>query len=94
MALQEKVSLLFRLVDEERAVASAGAIPGAEVIIGAKQNPRFPTVEEPRRRFDKELDDAPWRDAIAATIYLDDPVWELLGWPTELRVVISPPLMK
>ena len=90
MALREKVSLLFRLADEESAVASLGAIPGAEVIIAAKMNPGWPTAEEPRHRFDKELDEAPWRDTVVATIYLEDRVWHLLGWPKELRVVISP----
>ncbi len=61
-----------------------------EVIVTAKLNPRFPTAEHPQRRFDKELTEPPWRDAIGATIKLDDPVWELLGWPKQLRVAISP----
>jgi hypothetical protein len=60
-----------------------------EVVITAKMNPGFPTAEEPRHRFDKELSEAPWRDTVGATIVLDDSAWERLRWPKELRVVIS-----
>ena len=60
------------------------------VIIVAKLNPRFPTATQPQHRFDKELSEAPWRDTAGATILLDDLAWELLGWPKELRILISP----
>lgn len=62
---------------------------GAEIIIVAKMNPRYPNPGEHRHRFDKTLSDVPWSQAVAATIYLDDPVWEVLGYPKELRVAIS-----
>ncbi len=60
-----------------------------DITIELKQTPGYPTAEEPRHRFDKLLDDAPWRDSVSATIYLDDPAWEILGYPTTLKAVIS-----
>ncbi len=60
----------------------------AEIFIELKLNPDYPTAEEPKHRFDKRIEDVPWRGAIAVTIYLDDPAWELLGYPETLKAVI------
>ncbi len=60
-----------------------------DITIELRRNPDYPTPEEPKHRFDKLVDDAPWRESIAAVIYLDDPAFELLGYPTNLKAVIS-----
>lgn len=63
-----------------------------EIYLELKHNPKFPTAEVPRHRFEKPLIEAPWSNAIEATIDLDDPAWELLGFPQRLRVTIAPVL--
>ena len=53
-----------------------------------KMNPGYPTAEEPKHRFDKDLFDSPWADVISGTIYLDDPAWEQIGCPSQLEVTL------
>ena len=64
-------------------------VEAAEAYITLRRNPEWPTATDPRRRFDKPWVEAPWAGALEATIYLDDPVWELLGWAHELKVTIK-----
>jgi len=62
---------------------------GSKLHIELKRNPGWPTPEESRRRFDKPLEESPWAGDVEATIYLDDPIWELLGYPEELTATIE-----
>ena len=59
------------------------------LILELKLNPAYPMKDVPRHRFEKTLEESPWRGAATATIELDDPAWELLGWPKALQVHVS-----
>ena len=64
------------------------AIPGAEIQLEVTKNPDFPTAQQPTHRFEKKLGAAPWSGTAASIIDLDDPTWELLGYPDTLVVTI------
>ncbi len=57
--------------------------------LSLKRGTSYPTAENPRQRFEKRLEDAPWRQSVSVSIELDDPAWEMLGYPQELTVEIG-----
>ena len=65
------------------------AMERTELFITLKRNPGWPKTDDQRRRFDKSFEEAPWSEAVEATIYLSDPAWEMLGFAQELKITIE-----
>ncbi len=49
----------------------------------------FPNKNNPRHRFEKNLEDGPWSETVSAIIELEDPAWEVIGYPYKLMVDIG-----
>ena len=60
------------------------------VIVTLTRDHAYPTRDEQVYRYEKKKDQAPWSGTVAAGINLDAQVWQLLGAPEHIRIVISP----
>lgn len=60
------------------------------IVVTVTRDPTYPRPDEQVYRYEKPKDQAPWSDTIAASMTFAPEVWELLGSPEHIRLVIRP----